>query len=431
VRALLLDSPLLFGWLPTTLTWLGVVSLVFLLVRRRRRWWTRRLWVTLGTTAVLLGAVWLTLRIWQPFPDALPWRVWLWGALGTLALVAGVVGFSLGRWWYRVLVPFAVVLVILCAAMKINVVYAYRPTLAGVLGVPAAYAIDFAQVPASLPLTEPGPDGTVASGWTPPSDLPSGGRVATVPIPGTVSGFPARPAEVYLPPAYLVSPRPRLPVLVLVGGQPGDVSDWLQAGELVKIMDRYASEHHGLAPIVVLPDATGSSFGNPLCLDSTLGNVQTYLAEDVPAWVSTHLQASDRRAIGGFSYGGTCALQLATNRPDVYPTFLDMSGQAEPSLGDHAQTVAAAFGDRPDPEAAYQAVNPMRRLPQVRGIAGRLVVGRDDHVYGPQAHRVVDSAQAAGLDVTLTMTGGIHSWTVAKDGLVAELPWVSRRTGLG
>jgi S-formylglutathione hydrolase FrmB len=147
--------------------------------------------------------------------------------------------------------------------------------------------------------------------------------------------------------------------------------------------------------------------------------------------VSTHLQASDRRAIGGFSYGGTCALQLATNRPDVYPTFLDMSGQAEPSLGDHAQTVAAAFGDRPDPEAAYQAVNPMRRLPQVRGIAGRLVVGRDDHVYGPQAHRVVDSAQAAGLDVTLTMTGGIHSWTVAKDGLVAELPWVSRRTGLG
>ena len=53
---------------------------------------------------------------------------------------------------------------------------------------------------------------------------------------------------------------------------------------------------------------------------------------------------SEGWAVGGVSYGGTCALQLATNHPDVYPTFLDISGSAEPTLGDRGCTVAAAFG---------------------------------------------------------------------------------------
>ena len=427
MRALILDSPLLFGWLPTTLTWLGIVSLVFLLVRSGRGWWTRRLPVVLAVTLLVLGAAALVLQVWAPFPDPLGWRVWLWSGLGVLAVVAAVAG---RRRWWRVLGVLAVLLVLAVAGVKINAVYAYRPTLAGVLGLPAANAIDLAAVPAVLPLAAPGPDGTVAGGWTAPADLPGGGRVATVPIPGTVSGFAARPAEVYLPPAYLVSPRPLLPVLVLIGGQPGDPADWLVAGELAKLMDGFARSHGGLAPIVVVPDATGSAFGDPLCLDSRLGNVQTYLAEDVPAWVAAHLQADPtRRAIGGFSYGGTCSLQLAVNRPDVYPTFLDMSGQVEPSLGDRAQTVAAAFGDRPDPAASFAAVNPLEHLP-TGGIAGRVVVGAEDEVYGPQARYVVDAAQAAGLDVTLSLVDGTHSWTVAKDGLVAELPWIARRTGI-
>jgi S-formylglutathione hydrolase FrmB len=415
VRALILDSPLLFGWLPTTLTWLGVGSLVFLLLRFRARWWTRRIPVILLVTGLLLAAVAVTLQVWAPFPDPLGWRVWTWGGLGLLAVVAAVLG--LGPWWRHLLSVLAVVLVLLCAGTKINAVYAYRPTIAGVLGLPAANAIDFADVPGTQPVAP-------TAGWTAPADLPSGGRVATVDIPGTVSGFAARPASLYLPPAYLVSPRPELPVLVLVGGQPGDVTDWLQAGELATIMDRYAREHGGLAPIVVVPDATGGSFADPLCLDSRLGNVQTYLARDVPAWVAAHLQAGPTRAIGGFSYGGTCAVQMATNHPAVYPTFLDMSGEVEPSLGDHAKTVQAAYGDRPDPEAAYRATLPLTLFPQVSGIAGRVVVGKDDPVYGPQARQVVDAARAAGLDVTLSVVNGTHSWTVAKDGLTAELPWV-------
>jgi signal transduction histidine kinase len=61
-------------------------------------------------------------------------------------------------------------------------------------------------------------------------------------------------------------------------------------------------------------------------------------------------------AIGGVSNGGTCSLQMAVTAPDVYRTFLDISGEAEPTLGGHADTVAATFGGD---EAAFAAVNPL------------------------------------------------------------------------
>ena len=111
-----------------------------------------------------------------------------------------------------------------------------------------------------------------------------------------------------MPPAYLTTPRAELPVLVLLSGQPGTPEDWLNGGHLVATMDDWAARHGGLAPVVVLADGTGGPLANPLCLDSQIAQVQTYLAVDVPAWVRSTLQVQqDPRqwAVGGFSYGGT------------------------------------------------------------------------------------------------------------------------------
>jgi len=52
---------------------------------------------------------------------------------------------------------------------------------------------------------------------------------------------------------------------------------------------------------------------NSLCLDSRLGRSATYLTSDVPQWIRATLQVDgDPRAwvVGGFSHGGTCALQM-------------------------------------------------------------------------------------------------------------------------
>jgi S-formylglutathione hydrolase FrmB len=197
-------------------------------------------------------------------------------------------------------------------------------------------------------------------------------------------------------------------------------------------MDRFAAHHDGLAPVVVVADDTGSRFANPLCLDSRRGKADTYLARDVPEWIRTHLAVDPDReawAVGGVSYGGTCALQLAANHPDVYPTFLDISGSAEPTLGDRTRTVSQAFGtDR----AAFVRVNPLDLLQARRypGSAAAIVVGTADVDTKHDALLVYRATTAAGMDSHYTEVPGSHDWRVFSEGLTHELPWLAKRMGL-
>ena len=54
-------------------------------------------------------------------------------------------------------------------------------------------------------------DEPLAMDWHAPPDMPPTGRISHVSLPGQRSRFPARPAWLYLPPAYLASPRARCP----------------------------------------------------------------------------------------------------------------------------------------------------------------------------------------------------------------------------
>ena len=62
-----------------------------------------------------------------------------------------------------------------------------------------------------------------------------------------------------------------------------------------------------MAPVVVVPDATGSQFGDPLCVDSRRGNADTYLAKDVPAWSKPISASIPTRKVG---------------RSPVFPSFV-------------------------------------------------------------------------------------------------------------
>ena len=123
-------------------------------------------------------------------------------------------------------------------------------------------------------------------------DMPATGTVSTVAIPGTKSRFAARDAWIYLPPAYLTTPRAELPVIMLMAGQPGEPRDWFEAGKLGAVMDAFAAQHQGLAPVVVVVDHLGDRFANPGCVDSPQGNVFTYLTPDVPDWIKANLQVA-------------------------------------------------------------------------------------------------------------------------------------------
>jgi S-formylglutathione hydrolase FrmB len=420
------------GWLPVAAGTLGLTALAAIGWSRRRRWW---LWVvpcTVTGCLVVVAGIVLTVDVWwRPFPEPLPPPVVGLAGAGILATMLATLRCRSLPWRGRAGVMLAALLVALTVVTQTNVYFSAYPTLRAALGMTVT-VVPFEQVadPAARLVDAP-PGEALDQVWRAPPGLPEGGTVSKLVIPAA-GDFEARPAWVYLPPAYQATPRPRLPVLVLLAGQPGFTTDWLRFGQLPPAMDQFASEHGGLAPVVVMPDTLGSPLANPLCLDSRLGSVETYLAVDVPTWIRAHLQVSEDPAawaIGGFSQGGTCALQLAVRAPAVYSTFVSIAGQREPTLGDRELTVERAFGGD---AAAFAEVNPLDVLADTRfpGTAGAIVAGRQDHRYHPDAREVLEACLRAGMDMHWLELPGGHNWAVWRPALPALLPWLARRLGL-
>lgn len=183
-------------------------------------------------------------------------------------------------------------------------------------------------------------------------NLFSGGRttgtVTAVNIPGIRSHLQARNAYVYLPPAYndkSIS-NVKFPVIVLLVGTPGDPSSWLQGGLLISTMNNFAAHHEGITPIIVIADHTGSFSNDTECVNSSHGNAETYLIDDVPSYIKQHYRVSSNPVnwgIAGFSEGGMCAAMLTLEHQEVYRHFLDMSGDPYPFLDNRKETLPVLF----------------------------------------------------------------------------------------
>lgn len=327
------------------------------------------------------------------------------------------------------------------ALLAINAFFGAYPSLAAVLGlgVPTT-PLDSLPAAAPLPRAPERGAGPLLANWTAPSDLPAEGAVVTATVPagdqsGT-RGFKPRQAFLYLPPAYLTSQRPALPVLVLMAGQPGSPRDWFEIGRLKETMDAYAAAHGGLAPVVVVVDPLGSPYRNPLCSDTPRGGrAATYLQQDVPTWITTHLQVDPDRshwAIAGLSNGGTCALQVVTRAPESYRTFLAMSPEEHPTLGGEQRTINRGFGgDR----AAYEANDPlslMAAAPPGRydGVAGLISIGAQDEEYASAVPALMNGARGASIEVDARQYEGGHGWAVWSAALADEVDWLGERLGL-
>lgn len=430
-----LDGNLVHGAIPAAVTMAGLAAGAVLLFRRDRRWWSRTVPIVTTACAVTAFVLWLIVDVlWKPFPDPVPRSVFAWVGVALLGIGLAIGWQWRSRWSRRGVSVLAGIMVVLAAVANINAHYGHFPSLRAAFELAPANEIPFTSLGLATGTPIPRSPGRVLlDSWQPPSTMPKNGVVTQVSIPAVTSHFPAtRSAYLYLPPAYRTAPRPLLPVLVLLHGQPGGPRDWINGGQLATMMDRFAAAHKGLAPVVVMPDSTGSAFGNPLCLDSRLGRSETYLTGDVPGWIKQTLQVDqDHRtwAVAGYSYGGTCALQLALRKPDVFPTFVDISGQDEPTLGSRAKTVDEAFGGD---EQAFRRFNPIDLLATrgFPGSAGVISVGRSDSVFLPQQKRVFEAAQRNGIKVTWRETAGSHNWQAWSAGLSDSLAWLAGRMGL-
>ena len=429
---------LIGGWFPALVWITGAAGLlVLILPRKQSKWLLKVLALAVGAILVTLLGHWLLVWVFYVLPEPMPGAVIAWGCVGVFAVLLGVFGMrglDAGR---TLATPVAMAAVVLLSAVQVNAYFGQYPSIGSIyeadtLGLPTLSQQDM-RTPKEL-AHETASKLPASEGWRPPADMPASGKLFESGIPGTVSGFSARNAVIYLPPSYLVAKRPQLPVMVMVAGQPGGPQRWLDSGNLERIMNKFAHGHHGLAPVVVVVDPNGSENGNTMCMDSDIARAGTYLAVDVPTWIKSNLDVqsdTSRWAFGGFSYGGTCAIQLGTEQPDIYPNILDLSGQLEPALtANRAVTIQRSFGGNVD---AFNSKTPLALLSRNKyhQSFAYLSVGSDDHHYEPEMSTLSAAAKASGMTVVeATVAGMGHSWKAARIGLADGLDALAQRMGL-
>lgn len=306
-----------------------------------------------------------------------------------------------------------VVTALLLTAASVNSYFFYVPNVGALLGRRARFEASAAGLRAKL-----------AS-----STRPSHGAVILVDIRGRSSGFPARRAQVYLPPAWFMSPRPHLPVIELLHGTPGGPADWTRAADADVTAERWAANHGGVAPIIVMPDVNGSFWADTECVNGTAGNAETYLTQDVPTWAIAHLSAAPARgswAIAGASEGGYCALMLALRHPTRYATFADFSGLARPTASGGAMSLLR--GSRTQ-LAAYLPAKLMSNY-QGPALAGWFSVGGSDGGTTRAVVTMAHKARTHGITTHLiVMPGAHHTWRVWRSAYADAWPWLATQLG--
>src|SRR5689334_6872824 len=196
-----LDLSLIHGPIPVTATVAGVLAVVALAIRKDRAWWTRTVpAVVLACAAVTAGLKYVVDHVWKPWPEPLPAILAGWAGAALLAVCLAVARIRAGRWYSRVLSVALVLVVTASAVTAANAYFGFYPTSRAALEVFTNNRVDLdeAAKPASSIVEVPA-GGTLADVWRKPADLPDQGTVSEAQIPGA---FKARPAWIYLPPAY-------------------------------------------------------------------------------------------------------------------------------------------------------------------------------------------------------------------------------------
>lgn len=447
--------PLLRGWLIPAVTAAGAVALVVALGWRDRRW---RLAVAV-VAAASVALVWLVNLavggswIFQPAP---PPRVWMLAAIPVFIAAAAVLGWGSASTRQRLLVVPAFLLCTIAAAGFADRYYGYYPTLGSMFGARPAQEVSVEQLRARGLLgsrRDTIADATVQPMAPAAAALPAArdqttsgrsklqttsgrselGRVVEMTIPGTVSGFHARPAWVYLPPAYFGPSRPQLSAVILLEGTPGSPQDWIRAIRIEEVANAYAAAHLGVAPILVAVDQNGSYAGDTECVDRPGARADTYISVDVRNFVARTFDVplrADRWALEGYSEGGTCALTLALRHPDLFHTFVDTGGDAIPSIGSPATTLRVLYRGSTTTRDSYEPTRLLRRGAG-RAICAWFEIGTADHHSKAATGAIADLARQEGVIVNYRTVRGPHTFHLFRAGFADSFTWLSERLGAG
>jgi S-formylglutathione hydrolase len=200
---------------------------------------------------------------------------------------------------------------------------------------------------------------------TPPPAVASAGTLEQIVVHGKAlegnleGDSPDREVTVYLPPSYAGNPTRRYPVVYLLhgyGGRDNTFTDRL--ANLVESADRLATAQGFSELIVVTPNAFTLHKGSMYSNSVTVGDWESFVAQDLVAYIDGHYRTiADRmsRGLAGHSMGGYGTLRIGMKRPDVFSSLYVMSAcclTANPNPRREAMAAAEAIKTREQAEEA-------------------------------------------------------------------------------
>ena len=175
-------------------------------------------------------------------------------------------------------------------------------------------------------------------------------------LEGNLEGdSPDRDVFVYLPPGYAANRNQRYPVVYLLHGYGLTGERWMTFANLAETSDKDIAAGTMKEMILVNPDAFTKFNGSMYSASATIGDWETYIAEDLVSYIDSHYRTiPDRmsRGLGGHSMGGYGTIRIGMKRPDVFSSLYIMSGCCllnNPGGGGQANRGAAAPAAAPAP----------------------------------------------------------------------------------
>jgi S-formylglutathione hydrolase FrmB len=181
----------------------------------------------------------------------------------------------------------------------------------------------------------------VALGSATAADQAAKGRVETVKVhakalEGNLSGEPAdREVSIYLPPSYDRDRSKRYPVVILLHGYSLTNKYWVGGSgqgfgsiDVPGAMDRDVAAAKSRELILVMPDGNSKYDGSMYSSSVTSGDWESFIAEDLVAYVDGHYRTLANRAsrgLAGHSMGGYGAIRIGMKRPDVFSSLYLLS----------------------------------------------------------------------------------------------------------
>jgi len=158
-------------------------------------------------------------------------------------------------------------------------------------------------------------------------------------LEGNLEGDSPDPeVTIYLPPGYDANRHQRYPVVYLLHGYLFTDQYWTGAGPsnpgdmpgpyVPAAMDNLIARGEANPMIVVMPNAYTKYAGSMYSSSVTTGDWETYIAEDLVAYIDKNYRTiPDRlsRGLAGHSMGGYGAIRIGMKRPDVFSSLYIMS----------------------------------------------------------------------------------------------------------